>query len=126
VIGNEYDELLNHRIEVTDKALRNDFGVTGFDPATTRTYMCLVTHSEGVTRTATETSVGVTLVAYVKPIPVDGTEPVAIPEDSQVKITVPSNFPNRPVTEILTYYDSDGTDYAYEVRFGSGRVPIRG
>ena len=126
MIGTDFDDMMQHRIQVTDMVGRDDFGKPVYDASTTRTYLCFISHDQSVGRTATETNVNETLIAYTKAIPENSNEPVTVPKESKVEILVPSGFPELPVTSVLTFYDDDGTDYCYEIRFGSGSIPKRG
>lgn len=116
--GHEFDDLMNHRIKVTSRSGIDDYGQVTYDPATARTYPCLLNVDENIQRDISGTTVGIALTAYVRAIPVGATTPQLILETDKVEITTPAGvYPLRPVASIATHYDETGQPHNQVVRF---------
>jgi len=115
-IGDEFDELMLHRITVTSFAGKDKYGRDTVG-SNSRVYKCLLTVRETKTSNAGGVNISMQNVAYIKAIPIGGTVPVDIDEKDQIIVTSPANWPQRPLASISRNYDTDGTLHNIEVGF---------
>lgn len=119
MIGDEFDDLMPHRITVTSKGQMDDYGQPALDPALEREYRCLLDVAEITTRTVDGTSVTVSLTAYVRAVPIGLEAPWEIKEDDKVVVIVPEDWdqPDRPLISVARHYDETGECHNMTLRF---------
>lgn len=119
--GEEFAELMPHRIRIKGSTTGHDDYGQSTDDGLPRTYRCLIDDTTSTARTAAGEEITVALTAYVAPVPVETPDglPVDIESTEEIEILVPRQQ-SRPLNSVERHYDSvdgEGILYVLVLRF---------
>lgn len=112
-----FHDVTPHRIKVTSLGEINDYGRQDPDPATERTYRCLIQAGDSITKSAQGVTVGSSMTGWVLATPVDKNTPMVIHETDTIEVMLPAGKGERPLAGVTEYYAEDGTLHNMIVRF---------
>lgn len=112
-----FHDVTPHRIEVTSLGKINDYGRQEVDPATKRTYRCLVSTGQSITKAAQGVTVTEGINAWTLATPLEKSVPVRILDSDVIHFVSPSDLQDRPLAGVTCYYAEDGSLNNMLVRF---------